>query len=804
MPHGPCPIPLPLGTSLSDTAALPAASPMTLRSLAVLAALLVSAAAAAQSPAVGAWTVTVSPPGSTEVFDRGRLVVPQTGQTGSFGLVGQGFTGDLTAATLTGSGNDFTLAATLNVAGQQLPMTVTGTVSGDAFSGTLQAAGQPALPIAGTRVDPNAPVLTAPAPDMTAQTPNEAMFATLPLPTPTEFRTADGRPGPAYWQNRTDYRIRAALDSTSNTITGTVTLTYTNNSPEALPYLWMQLDQNLFDPTSRGQRANPSPRNAGTPEAGQGYRLGTVTVGGTAVTPVVTDTRMRLDLPTPVAASGGRVEVTVPYSFLIPQEGSDRMGRLATPRGTVYSVAQWFPRAAVYDDIHGWNTLPYLGAGEFFLDYGDYDVELTVPATMTVVATGVLQNESDVYTREQRTRIAQARRSDERVTIIGAGEVGPGAHPSRTGTKTWTFRAENVRDVAWGASAAFIVDGANAAIRQDDGSVNNVLILSAYPPSALGTPDNPGWEEATRFARASIINNSRWYPYPYPEAVSVASNAGGMEYPMLHFSSARSRGEGLLEVIDHELGHNWFPMIVGSDERRYAWMDEGINTFMNAFSVTTFYTEQAPAGFPAPEDITQTQAVGFVRPDGYTQLYRQFGRFDQTLMTAPDQLSSRGLLLDAYVKPGAGLTVLRDAVLGEARYDAAFKEYIRRWAYKHPQPADFFRTMEDVSGEDLDWFWRGWFMTTDTYDAAITAVSADGPAATATVTNNAGLVFPTTVAFTFSDGSVERARIPVEAFTTSDTARAAVPLNGRTLASAMLDPDHVLPDTDRSNDSKTM
>ena len=775
---------------------------MPLRTLAALAALLISGAAAAQSAAVGAWAITISPPGSTEVFDRGRLVIPETGQTGSFGLEGQGFTGDLVGTSLTGSGNTFTFAATLSIAGQQLPLSVTGTLSGDAFSGTLQAAGQPELPIAGTRVDPNAP--PPEAPPMAEQTPNEAMFATLPLPAPNQYRTSDGRPGPAYWQNRTDYRVRAALDSTSNTVTGTVTLTYTNNSPRALPYLWMQLDQNLFDPNSRGQRSNPSPRNAGTAEAGEGYRLGQVTVGGTAVTPTVSDTRMRVDLPMPVAGNGGRVEVTVPYTFIVPQEGSDRMGRLATPRGTVFSIAQWYPRAAVYDDVNGWNTLPYLGQGEFYLDYGDVDFELTVPATMTVVATGVLQNESDVYTREQRSRIAQARRSDERVTIIGLDEVGPSAHPSRTGTATWKFTAENVRDVAWGASAAFVLDGANAAIPQEDGTTNNVFILSAYPPSAVGTRDEPGWEEATRFGRASIINNSRWYPYPYPEAVSVASNAGGMEYPMLHFSSARSRGTDLYEVIDHELGHNWFPMIVGSDERRFAWMDEGINTFINPFSVTSFYDDEAPAGFPSRGQAGQTQAVAFTRADGYIGIFRQLGRFDQTLMTAADQLSSPALGLDGYIKPGAGLTVLREAVLGEARYDAAFRTYIRRWAYKHPQPADFFRTMEDVSGEDLDWFWRGWFMTTDTYDAAITAVSTDGPSATATVTNNAGLVFPTTVLFTFSDGTAERAQVPVEAFTTGDTARASAMLNGRTLVSAVLDPDHLLPDTDRSNDAKTM
>ena len=779
---------------------------MPLRRLAALALLLVSASASAQSPVAGAWDITLNAPGSDQVFDRGRLVIPQTGQTGSFGLTGQGFTGDLTAATLTGNAESFTLAATLSVAGQALPLTVTGTVTGNTLVGSLQITGQPALPLSGTRVDPNAP---APAAAPIVETDNGPLFATLPLPAPNATRTSDGRPGPDYWQNRADYRIRAALDSTSNTVTGTVTLHYTNNSPEALPFLWFQLDQNLFEPDSRGQEASAGPRSAGTASTDEGYRLGAVTVGDQAVTPTVTDTRMRIDLPRPVGAKGGTVDVTVAYSFVVPKEGSDRMGRLDTPRGTVFSIAQWYPRVAVYDDVNGWNTLPYLGQGEFYLDYGDYDYEVTVPATMAVVGTGVLQNEGDVFSREQRDRLAQARQSDERVYVITPQEVA--AHTSQTGTKTWKFKAENVRDVAWGASAAFILDAANAAVRLEDGTMNDVLIQSAYPPSAVGTTAEPGWEEATRFGRASILNNSRWYPYPYPEAVNVASNAGGMEYPMLHFSGAGARGSDLYEVIDHELGHNWFPMIVGSDERRFAWMDEGINTFINPFSVSTFYDGPArtgevtaPSGFAGTGQAGQTQAVAFVSGDTYAQIYRQLGRFDQTLMTAPDRLTVQALGLDAYIKPGAGLTVLRDYVLGPERYDHAFKTYIRRWAYKHPQPADFFRTMEDVSGEDLDWFWRGWFFTTDTFDQSITGLTATDSTAEATLHNNAGLVFPSTVEFTFSDGTTARARVPVEAYFTSDTSTASVPLNGRTVTSARLDPDHMLPDSDRTNDGHSM
>ena len=783
-----------------------------MRVLAILALLAAAASApAAQSPAIGAWDVTLSAPGSTEVFDRGRLVIPQTGAQGSFSLVGQGFTGDLVNSTLAVAPDGFTLTSTLSVAGRALPLTFTGTVAADRIQGTVQLAGQPALPFTGTRVDPNAPA-AAPAVLPAVETDNAAVFAPLALPAPSDTRTADGRPGAGYWQNRTDYRIRAALDSTTSTVAGTVTLRYTNNSPDALPFLWMYVEQNLFAEGSRGGAVNRDPRFAGTPEAGQGFRLGTVTVGGRTVVPVVTDTRMRVDLPEPVAPRGGTVEVTVPYSFVVPVDGSDRMGRLATPSGTVYSIAQWYPRAAVYDDVSGWNTLPYLGQGEFYLDYGDYDVEITVPATMAVVSTGTLQNESDVYTRAQRERLAAARRSAERVYLVAPAEVGTAAaSPARTGTATWRFRAENVRDVAWAASAAFIVDAATATVPLEDGTTNPVLILSAYPPSAVGDAASPGWEEATRFARASVLNNSRWYPYPYPVAVSVASNVGGMEYPMLHFSSAGSRSTDLFEVIDHELGHTWFPMIVGSDERRFAWMDEGVNTFINPFSVTTFYDGPAtPTGVTAPEGFAgagtaaRTQAVAFVQPDTYVQIYRGLGAADETLMTAPDQLSGQGLGLDAYIKPGAGLTVLRNAVLGPDRFDDALRTYIRRWAYKHPQPADFFRTMEDVSGEDLDWFWRGWFMTTDTFDQGITALTADATDASATVFNYGGLVFPTTVEFTFSDGSASRAAVAVESYTTTDTATARVPLAGRTVVGARLDPDHLLPDTDRSNDAAAM
>ena len=632
---------------------------------------------------------------------------------------------------------------------------------------------------------------------------NDSIFAQLPLPTPNAQRAADGRPGPDYWQNRNDYRIEARLDTVAHEVTGTVRLTYTNNSPQPLSFLWFHLEQNLFAPGARGSAGN---RAQGTVQPGQGFRIGNVTAGGQAVTPVVTDTRMRVDLPEPVAANGGTVEVTVPYAFLVPGDRTPRMGRMEAAQGTVYALAQWYPRVAVYDDVQGWNTMPYLGSGEFYLGYGDFEFTVTVPATMTVVGTGTVQNPDEVYTRAQRERLATAGRSTSRVRIVEPNEVGTAAAtPARTGNTTWRFRAENVRDIAWGASAAFILDGANAAIRQDDGRTNDVLILSAYPREGVSQdPASPGWEEATRYGRAAILNNSRWYPYPYPVAISVASHIGGMEYPMLHFSSVTSRHTDLFGVVDHELGHNWFPMIVGSDERRYAWMDEGFNSFINVYSQTAFYDEGDDPSLPGFGEAAESRYNQLTYGDTFVGYSNRMGASNRPIMTYPDRVPGQAGGYVLYFKPAAGLRILRDVVLGPERFDAAFETYIRRWAYKHPQPADFMRTMEDVSGEDLDWFWREWLYGTDSFDQALAGVSAIDGQAVAAVRNTAELVFPTTVEFTFADGSTERATIPVEAWTQGDEAAARLPLNGRTVRSARLDPDGRLPDTNRANDAATM
>ncbi|PAP75624.1 M1 family aminopeptidase [Rubrivirga marina] len=767
------------------------------RSLFSLLLLLLAPLALAQSP-VGMWTIDLLPPSGGDPFDSGFLTVPAEGETGRFVLLNNQIDSEVGGVETTTNGADFTATGQLTSLGA--PFAFEGTLDGDAVEGTFGIGGN-TFGIRGTRAEAGALADYEARQDSLrlANAPEPVdLFEPFDLPTPNSYRTASGRPGPDYWQQRADYDLEASLDDQTHTVTGTVRLTYTNNSPEALDYLWFHLEQNLFDANSRGGPITG--RAASSLDEEHGYRLGTITVDGRTVAPLVTDTRMRLDLPSPVEAGGGRVEVEIPYSFVIPgSPGTPRMGRLETEHGWVYAMAQWFPRVAVFDDVNGWNHMPYLGSGEFYLDYGDYEMTLTVPASHTVVATGTLLNEDEVYTREQRQRLAAARESDEAVLIVT--EADRDAAASATGTKTWRYRAENVRDVAWGSSAAFIVDGANAAVRMDDGSTNDVLILSAYPEEGVSDdPENPGWEEATRYGRASILNNSYWLPYPYPVAISVASHIGGMEYPMLHFSRVTARHFSLFGVIDHELGHNWFPMIVGSDERRHPWMDEGFNTFINGPSNLAFYDEGDDPSLPGYGTGATTRASR-VFPENIADAFRANEiSVDDEIMTYPDQLEGNEIGWNAYTKPGAGLYYLRTAILGQERFDAALREYIRRWAYKHPQPADFFRTIEDVAGEDLDWFWRGWFDTRHPYDAVLESVTTADDVVSVTVGQNRGLVFPTTVEVTFTDGSTARARVPVEGFARTETLTVTVPAAGRTVERAVLDPDGLLPDVDRDND----
>lgn len=607
--------------------------------------------------------------------------------------------------------------------------------------------------------------------------PDEA-FAPLPLPGPTEVRAADGSPGPAYWQQRADYEIRVTLDAGGHRISGRERITYTNNSPDSLRSLWLQLDQNLFREDSYGAQGAPEgARHGGFFEEG-GFDLDAVTLERDGETMVpeyrVEDTMMEILLDRPLAPGGRRIAIDIGFAFEIPQSGADRMGYVDVDGAMIYELAQWYPRMFAYDDVNGWNRMPYLGQGEWYLEYGDFDVEITVPREFVVMATGVLQNEADVLTDEQIRRLERARSSAETVRIIDAGEAGDDStRPAGEGPLTWRFRADDVRDFAWAASDAFVWDAAGW---------EDVLLMSAYPEASIGTQGFSGWERSTEYLRHSIEHYSeQWTRYPYPVAINVAGVALGMEYPMIVFCSHQARGAFLFAVTDHEIGHTWFPMLVGSDERRYAWMDEGFDTFMNYYSGIEF-----SGGEPV---LAAAMSPGQIAAD-----MRQEGL---AVMALPDSIAEEEIGTLAYSKPAAVLVLLREEILGPEVFDRAFREYIRRWAYRHPKPADFVRTMEDVSGRELDWFFRNWLWEDDILDQAVASVESRNDTTYITVENRGGIPMPLEVRLTFADGSEEVLEFPVEVW--EDGARHVVDVPRTNVRNVQLDPFGSLPDVDRSN-----
>jgi hypothetical protein len=617
---------------------------------------------------------------------------------------------------------------------------------------------------------------------------NLESFEPLDFPDPNEYRAASGHPGDQYWQNEADYQIDVELDTAARTLTGRQTITYTNNAPQELERLWVQLEQNYFRPDSRGARVVPSDARFSGFFEGAGYELSAVEVtrDGETVQPdyAVRGTRLLVPLEAPLAAEGGTLELTIDWQFTIPEFGADRHGILDVEQGTVYQLAQWYPRMYVFDDVHGWNSLPYLGQGEYYLEYGTFDVNITVPRDFVVAATGRLQNPEEVLTDTQRERLDEARQRRETTTIIGRDEVGTeGTRPDGSGPLTWRYTAENVRDFSWAASQAFIWDAARA-----DAGDRTVLAQSFYPQEGLGTEGNPGWEESTAYVQHSVEFYSDFLsPYPYPNAINVAGVVAGMEYPQIMFCDVESRGRDLFGVTDHEFGHTWFPMVVGTDERRWAWMDEGLNTFMNQYSEDAFYDESNR------QSLQETSRfIG--------QKFAPSPFSDQPIMTYADHVRDRALGFLAYLKPANGLMLLRDYVVGPERFDAAFRAFVDRWAYKHPKPADFFRTIEDVTGEDLDWFWRSWFYETDTVDQAVADV-ATGETSRVTIAQRDELMLPVTVQVTFEDGDTEQRRIPAEAFFTQDTHTLTFP--DRRPQEVQLDPGQLLPDTNPNNDRWT-
>ncbi|WP_220700123.1 M1 family metallopeptidase [Sphingobacterium puteale] len=598
-----------------------------------------------------------------------------------------------------------------------------------------------------------------------------------------DYRSAAGKPGPGYWQNAADYKIQASLNDQNDQVTGAVEITYSNNSPDNMDYLWLQLDQNMFSQHGRGQLISPltnSRYGDGNSRFDGGYQIQSVTdVNGKAIEHIIDDTRMQLRLPTALKSKGGKITFKITYQYTVPQYGADRTGILDTKNGKIYAIAQWFPRLCVYDDIRGWNTLPYTGPGEFYREFGNYQVEITAPASHIVVLGGELLNPQEVFTADQFKRYQLALRSDETVLIRSAEEVTAKSSRPAKKTLTWKYQLNNAQDIAWASSTAFILDGAKINLP----SGKKALALSAYP---VESNSNNAWERSTEYTKAAIeIYSKNWFEYPYPVAVNVASNVGGMEYPALSFCGNQAKAASLWGVTNHEFGHNWFPMIVASNEREHGWMDEGFNTFINELATQEFNNGE------------------YHRPQA-SRSYIFTSQNLEPIMSTPQNMKERNIGALVYYKPAYGLKLLRNEIIGKERFDYAFKKYIQEWAYKHPTPEDFFKAIENGTGESLNWFWRGWFVNNWQMDQAIKSVSYvnNQPmlGALITVENLEKLPMPIIVEATTVSGKKIRKKLPVEVWERNNVWQFKIP-TGEALLSVQLDPDDVMPDKNPDNNT---
>jgi hypothetical protein len=604
-----------------------------------------------------------------------------------------------------------------------------------------------------------------------------------------EFRSANGAPGAKYWQNRVDYNITATLDDTKNMVSGTITITYKNNSPDKLPYLWLQLDQNTFKETSRGYAVTPPVSRYGAQgeKFDGGYKIQNLAVSQKNLpvkfTSLIEDTRMQIRLDQPMAASGDLITVKMDYSYIVPKEGSDRTGHLTTKNGEIFAIAQWFPRMCVYDDILGWNALPYWGGGEFYCEYGDITYSVTAPASHIVMGSGELLNPQEVFTAEQLKRWNAAKLSDATVHIRSEAEVlDPSSRPAKD-KLTWKFKIINARDAAWSSSKAFVLDAARINLP----SGKKALAVSAQPVESNGM-DSYG--RGVEYVKTTIEHYSKtWFEYPYPMAVNVATNIGGMEYPGIVFCGWTAKRQSAWGVIDHEFGHTWFPMIVGSNERKYGWMDEGFNTFINGISKAEFNNGEYKSNNPTA--------------------WHNIGQFNlgnpryENIMLMPDGMSERNIGINLYSKPGWGLNLLRDQIVGKDRFDYAFRQYIKNWAYKHPTPTDFFRSMDNGTGEDLSWFWKGWFINSWKSDQGlgeVTAVKKDDKITgyTIKVNNLEKLPMPIILQIKTKSGKTDIIRVPVDVWMKNTVWTVRYPTTEE-VVEVTIDPEKVLPDGNEAN-----
>ncbi|MCK0132473.1 M1 family metallopeptidase [Flavobacteriaceae bacterium F08102] len=595
----------------------------------------------------------------------------------------------------------------------------------------------------------------------------------------TPYRTQAGEPSADYWQNEADYTIAVSLDEVNHTISGEVVIDYTNHSPDSLAYVWLQLDQNKFKADSDGTAISAAVGGRFTGDLAGGYQINSVLVNGEKANYIITDTRMQIRLDQAVNPKGGNLKIAIDYQFKIPEYGADRMGRIKQEQGWVYEIAQWYPRMAVYDDVSGWNNQPYLGSGEFYLEYGDIDYKITVPYDHIVVGSGELLNIDEVFPAKIVRRYRKAQESNKTVDIIKASEVGNTkiTRPVQSGKLTWHFRINQTRDAAWATSKAFILDGAKINLPND----KKALALSAYTKESA-TDD--GWNKSTEYVKNSIENNSIWLPYSYPVATNVAGIVGGMEYPGLVFCSWKSKNERLWGVTDHEFGHHWFPMVVGSNERLHPWMDEGFNTFINHYSGLAY------GKYPAKLSNVRSFVPALTSPKR------------EPINTPPDVGQTYNLGMNAYRKPAIGLLMLRESILGPERFDYAFKNYIKKWAYKHPRPIDFFNAMENAAGDDLDWFWKAWFYDTGNIDQAVTKVSylKGDPANGALIRleNKGEVPMPVNLEVTDETGKTVRYHVPVAIWMRGNEADYKVNTTAK-IVKIVVDPDEIYPDINSAN-----
>lgn len=548
------------------------------------------------------------------------------------------------------------------------------------------------------------------------------------LPTPNYYRTASGAPGQGYWQNRADYDITAYLDEDKRNLRASETVTYYNNSPDDLDYLWLQLDENEqstvknagYDESSSLPKTVSSNRlkSSDLPQKDNGYGVNLEKVTDASGTPlkyVVNKTMMRIDLPK-LLKKGEKITFKIDWNYNIPNRiamgGRGGYENFPDDGNDLYTITQWFPRMCVYSDFKGWQNNQFTGRGEFALVFGNYKVSMNVPADHIVAGTGVAKNYDQVLTKAQLARWKQAQNSSEPIEIVTLEEAKKAEKTHAKERKIWKFEANDVRDFAWTSSRKFIWDGMKVTIPENK---NEVMAMSLYPKEAYNL--------YRKFSTKAVAHTIKTYseftiPYPYPVAQSIEA-ANGMEYPMICFNYGRTEKDGtysegikngMLGVIIHEVGHNFFPMIVNSDERQWSWMDEGLNTFVE------YLTEQKwDSNFPSRRGPAY-EIVDYMKLPK-DQL--------EPIMTNSENINQFGP--NAYSKPATGLNILRETIMGRELFDKAFKTYAKRWAFKHPEPADFFRTMNDASAENLDWFWRGWFYGIDAVDISIDKVTVASP-----------------------------------------------------------------------------